>query len=93
MVRVPPAYTTQECWFCGTPNPVPLDVRQLECHGCSRTLDWHHLAFSTPYLSLGFDLIALAATPSLSRLYAVLSIEEKTLHISSASRPSPRREP
>ncbi len=38
-VRVPPAYPTQECSFCGDRNQVPLSVRQFECRGCGRTLD------------------------------------------------------
>jgi putative transposase len=39
VVRVPPAYSTQECYFCGTLNQIPLSVRQFECRGCGRTLD------------------------------------------------------
>jgi len=39
VVGVPPAYSTQECYFCGTLNQIPLSVRQFECRGCGRTLD------------------------------------------------------
>jgi putative transposase len=39
VVGVPPAYSTQECCFCGTLNQIPLSVRQFECRGCGRTLD------------------------------------------------------
>lgn len=39
VVRVPPEYSTQECYFCGTNNQVPLGVETFQCAGCSRTLD------------------------------------------------------
>ncbi len=39
MVKVQAAYSTQECYFCGTLNQVPLSVRVFDCRGCSRTLD------------------------------------------------------
>lgn len=38
-VRVPPQYSTQECFFCGALNQVPLNVRELACRGCGRQLD------------------------------------------------------
>jgi len=31
VVTVPPAYSTQECCFCGTLNQVPLSVRSFDC--------------------------------------------------------------
>ena len=37
--KVPAPYTTQECYFCGALNPVPLDVREFECVRCHRVLD------------------------------------------------------
>ncbi len=39
VVRVEPAYSTQECFLCGASNHVPLDVRTFECKGCGRVLD------------------------------------------------------
>ncbi|TLX93829.1 MAG: IS200/IS605 family element transposase accessory protein TnpB, partial [Thaumarchaeota archaeon] len=39
VVTVPPAYSTQECCFCGTLNQVPLSVRSFDCRGCKKTLD------------------------------------------------------
>ncbi|MDG7010126.1 MAG: transposase [Nitrososphaerota archaeon] len=33
VVRVPPAYSTQECSFCGDRDQIPLSVRQFECRG------------------------------------------------------------
>jgi putative transposase len=39
VVRVPAAYSTQECSYCGTLNKVSLDVRTFECVGCHRLLD------------------------------------------------------
>ena len=39
VVKVQAAYTTQECFFCGTLNPMSLYVWEFECGGCGRTLD------------------------------------------------------
>jgi putative transposase len=39
VVRVPAAYSTQECSYCGTLNKVALDTRAFECVGCQRLLD------------------------------------------------------
>ena len=39
VVRVPAAYSTQECFYCGTLNKVALDVRKFVCVGCGRTLE------------------------------------------------------
>ncbi|MDV3278252.1 MAG: transposase [Nitrososphaerales archaeon] len=39
VVRVPPAYSTQECCFCGALNQTPLRVRVFDCRGCKRTVD------------------------------------------------------
>ncbi len=39
VVRVEPAYSTQECIFCGSVNPVDLSVREFACRGCGRILD------------------------------------------------------
>jgi putative transposase len=33
------AYSTQECVFCGTLNPVTLSIREFDCIGCGRRLD------------------------------------------------------
>ncbi len=39
VVRVEPAYSTQECFFCGALNPVDLSVREFACWGCGIILD------------------------------------------------------
>ena len=39
VVKVPYAYSTQECCFCGALNQVPLSVRVLDCRGCKKMLD------------------------------------------------------
>lgn len=39
VVKVRPAYTTQECIHCGVLNPSSLDVREFDCRGCGRRLD------------------------------------------------------
>ncbi len=38
-VKVPAQFTTQECFFCGTLNHVPLSVREFACRGCGMLLD------------------------------------------------------
>ncbi len=38
VVRVPAAYSTQECAHCGALNKIELDVREFVCIGCRRTL-------------------------------------------------------
>jgi putative transposase len=39
MVRVPAAYSSQECSHCETLNKVALEIRAFECVGCHRLLD------------------------------------------------------
>jgi len=39
VVKVPPEFSTQECWFCGTRNKISLEVRQFACGGCGKILD------------------------------------------------------
>ena len=38
-VKVPAPWTTQECFFCGNRNQVPLSVREFVCRGCEMLLD------------------------------------------------------
>ncbi len=46
VVRVDPAYSTQECFYCGALNKVSLDVREFDCVGCGRHLRRDHNASS-----------------------------------------------
>ncbi len=39
VVRVEPAYSTQECLYCETLNKVSLEAREFVCRGCGRALD------------------------------------------------------
>ena len=39
VVRVPPAYSAQECCFCGALDRVPLSARVFDCRGCRKGLD------------------------------------------------------
>jgi len=39
MQPVEPAYTSQDCFFCGARNDVTLDMRTFVCTGCGRALD------------------------------------------------------
>ncbi len=38
VVKVTAAYSTQECFFCGALNQIPLNVREIVCVGCGRIL-------------------------------------------------------
>lgn len=38
IVKVDPAYTTQECYYCGALNPSSLSLREFNCKGCDRRL-------------------------------------------------------
>jgi len=39
VVKVEPAYSTQECFHCGARNRVSLQMREFECVACHRILD------------------------------------------------------
>jgi putative transposase len=39
VIDVSAAKSTQECFFCGELNPLPLKIREYECVGCHRVLD------------------------------------------------------
>ena len=42
VIKVDPAYSTQECFYCGALNKMSLDVRELVCVGCGRPLRRDH---------------------------------------------------
>src|SRR5271163_747093 len=44
IVKVPAAYSTQECYHCGTFNKFDLGVREFVCIGCGRNLNRDHNA-------------------------------------------------
>ena len=44
VVKVPAAYSSQECYFCGALNKVDLRVREFVCIGCGRHLKRDHNA-------------------------------------------------
>jgi IS605 OrfB family transposase len=44
VIRVVAAYSTQECFYCGALNKMPLDVREVVCIGCGRLLRRDHNA-------------------------------------------------
>ncbi len=39
LVKVPPEFSSQECYLCGTLNQISLDVREFVCRGCGRLLN------------------------------------------------------
>jgi len=46
VVKVPAAYSTQECCQCGTLNKIELGVKEFVCICCGRTLERDHNAAS-----------------------------------------------
>jgi putative transposase len=44
VIRVDPAYSTQECFHCGALNKPSLDIREFVCVGCGRHLGRDHNA-------------------------------------------------
>jgi putative transposase len=42
VVKVDPAYSSQECFYCGALNKMTLDVREVVCIGCGRLLRRDH---------------------------------------------------
>ncbi len=44
VVRVDPAYSTQECFHCGALNKIALDIREFDCVSCGRHLRRDHNA-------------------------------------------------
>ena len=39
VIKVLPAYSTQECCLCGALNQVPLSLRSFACRDCKKMLD------------------------------------------------------
>ena len=60
VVKVPAAYSTQECYYCGALNKFDLDVRDFDCVGCGRHLKRDHNAASV-VLKRGLTIAGLAA--------------------------------
>ncbi len=61
VVRVPAAYTSQECFYCGTLNTIELDVREFTCIGCGRLIQRDPNA-ARVVLKRGLALAGLAAS-------------------------------
>jgi putative transposase len=60
-VKVPAAYSTQECYHCGTLNKIELGVREFVCIGCGRHLKRDHNAANV-VLKRGMAIAGLTAT-------------------------------
>jgi putative transposase len=59
-VKVPAAYSTQECCYCGALNKVDLGVREFVCIGCGRHLKRDHNAANV-VLKRGLAIAGLTA--------------------------------
>jgi putative transposase len=59
-VRVPAAYSTQECYYCGTLNKIDLRVRVFVCVGCGITL-WRDFNAASVVLKRGLAMAGLTA--------------------------------
>lgn len=58
LVRVNPAYTTQDCSRCGHRQKLALDKRQFDCQCCGLSLPRDHNA-ALNILSIGLDTLGL----------------------------------
>jgi putative transposase len=67
IVRVHPAYTSQDCSQCGHRQKMPLSERVFRCPCCQAVLDRDHNA-SLNILRLGLGLQAVGSTPRNRRL-------------------------
>ena len=61
VVKVPAAYSTQECCYCGALNKVGLGVREVVCIGCGRLLKRDHNAANV-VLKRGLAIAGLTVT-------------------------------
>ncbi len=60
VTKVAAAYSTQECFYCGTINLIDLSVRKFNCVGCRRHLKRDHNAANI-VLKRGLALAGLFA--------------------------------
>lgn len=67
LVRVNPAYTSQDCSRCGCRQPMPLSARTYECENCGLALDRDHNAAKN-ILSLGMQAREVTRPPGSSAL-------------------------
>ena len=76
VVKVPARFSTQECFFCGTLNSVPLSVRQFTCRGCGMVLDrdvnsGRIVLVRMVAIKVGQDMSSVTRSGDESRLQAV----------------------
>ena len=60
VVKVPAAYSTQECCYCGALSKIDLGVREFVCIGCGRHLNRDHNAANV-VLKRGLAIAGLTA--------------------------------
>ena len=60
VVKVNAAYSTQECYYCGTLNKIDLSIREFVCVGCGRHLKRDHNAANV-VLKRGLAIVGLTA--------------------------------
>jgi putative transposase len=82
MVRVPAAYSTQECIYCGTLNKVASDTRTFECVGCRRLLD-RDINAAQVVLKRGLAMIGLTSIKVGQDMPELKPVETRPLHLRS----------
>ncbi len=87
VVRVPAAYSTQECFHCGTLNQLDLSVREFVCIGCGRLLVRDYNAANV-VLKRGLALAGLAAPKVGQDMPELKPVEAEPLIFQTTGRPS-----
>jgi len=82
VVRVPAAFSTQECSYCGTLNKVTLGTRAFECVGCHRLLDRDTNAAQV-VLKRGLAIAGLARAKVGQDMPELKPVETRPLHLQS----------
>jgi len=78
VVKVPAAYSTQECYHCGTFNKFHLGVREFVCIGCGRHLNRDHNA-ACVVLKRGLTIAGLTATKAGQDMPELKPVETRPL--------------
>ena len=87
VAKVPAAYSTQECFHCGTLNKVSLAVREFVCVGCSQPIHRDHNAAKV-VLKRGLAIAGLTASKVGQDMPELKPVETEPLPIQTTGRAS-----
>jgi len=90
-IRVPAAYSSQECSYCGTLNKIALDIRTFECAGCQRLLDRDAQAAQV-VLKRGLAIAGLTIAKVGQDMPELKPVETRLLHVQTTERASQVKE-